>query len=106
METGVAVAPIRLLHSFGTFAYSVSPSGAKAAIEYCLPLRNRLITFADAGVCTPDEGVDISLCGLYPSIRAYLALPFIAMVQDHGSSDRLQNDRSCAIPDVSPYLAP
>ncbi len=78
LATGATSAPIKLLHAFGLFAYSVSPSGAQAAIEYCLPLRHRLITFPDARVTIKDVALDVALCGLYPHIKAYLALPFIS----------------------------
>jgi len=96
LEIGAAVAPIKLLHAFGAFAYSLSPSGAKAAIEYCLPLRHRLITFPDAGVTITDRAQDNALCGLYPSIKAYLVLPCIAIAEapDDASSDRLRIDRA------------
>ena len=95
LEIGAAAAPIKLLHAFGAFAYSVSPSGARAAIEYCLPLRHRFITFPDAGVVVRDITQDVALCGLYPSIKAYLALPLIATAEHRGaaSSDRARKDR-------------
>jgi len=95
LETSAAAAPVKLLHAFGAFAYSVSPSGAKAAIEYCLPLRHRFITFAEAGVTVEDISQDVALCGLYPSVRAYLAVPFIATAaRDDACSDRVGLDRA------------
>jgi GR25 family glycosyltransferase involved in LPS biosynthesis len=94
LEIGAAAAPIKLLHAFGAFAYSVSPSGAKVAIEYCLPLRHRFITFPDTDVIVEDISQDVALCGLYPSIKAYLALPLIATAErDDASSDRVGMDR-------------
>jgi len=100
LKIGAAAAPIKLLHAFGAFAYSVSPSGAKAAIEYCLPLRHRFIKFVDANVNVEDISQDVALCGLYPSIKAYLALPLIAFAErDDASSDRVGMD--CATPTTS-----
>ncbi len=93
LAAGVAAAPVRLLHAFGLHAYSVSPSGARAALEHCLPLRHRFITFPDAAVTIEDNALDMTLCGLYPSIKAHVALPFIATTDDSGS-DRVQTDRA------------
>ncbi len=93
LAAGAAAAPVKLLHAFGLFAYSVSPSGAQAALDYCLPLRHRLIAFPDTGVTIEDDGLDNTLCGLYPSIRAHVVLPFLAPTYD-GSSDRVQTDRA------------
>ena len=64
---------VRFLHSFGTCAYSISPSGARAATRYCRPLRHRMIEFPEAGVTTPDHGIDVALSGLYPSLKASFA---------------------------------
>jgi GR25 family glycosyltransferase involved in LPS biosynthesis len=76
----------RLLHAFGTFGYSISASGARTALEYCRPLRDRWITFPDAGVRTRDVGIDVALCGLYPSLRAFICVPpLIVRCQDQAS---------------------
>lgn len=36
-----------------------------AALEYCRPLRNRMIDFPGVGVRTFDQGIGVALCGLY-----------------------------------------
>ena len=38
-------APMKLLHSFSLQGYSISAKGARAALKYCVPLRNRMIRF-------------------------------------------------------------
>lgn len=83
---------LRLLHCFGTAAYSISPSGARAALEYCLPLRHRYIKFPDAGVTIFDENIDCALCGIYPRMKAYLSVPQLAAAFDDGLSDRKATD--------------
>jgi GR25 family glycosyltransferase involved in LPS biosynthesis len=85
-------APVRLLHSFGLFAYSISPRGARAAIACCRPLRNRLIEFPDAGVRTWNIGVDIALCALYPSIKAFMCLAPLAIHHPNMGSIRTATD--------------
>lgn len=67
------------------------------AIDHCLPLRHRFVTFPGAGVTTLDSGVDVTLCGLYPSMKAYVVLPFIATSEDDESkSDRRHTDSKTA----------
>jgi GR25 family glycosyltransferase involved in LPS biosynthesis len=87
-----ACAPVRMLHSFGLFAYSISPKGAQAALEYCLPLRNRLITFPDAEVTVDATGIDVLLCGAYPQMQAFVALPSLAVHADENGSIRKEMD--------------
>jgi GR25 family glycosyltransferase involved in LPS biosynthesis len=70
-----SVTAVKLLHSFGTQGYSISPQGARKALEYCLPLRHRFIQFPEAGVTTHDEGIDCALCGLYPNLKAFICIP-------------------------------
>jgi len=79
---------LRMRHAFGTFGYSISPHGARAALEYCLPLRNRMIEFPDAGVVTDDEGIDVALCGLYPLVKAYISVPPLVIRCDDVASVR------------------
>jgi GR25 family glycosyltransferase involved in LPS biosynthesis len=86
-------APVRLLHSFGLQGYSISAKGARAALKYCLPLRKRLIQFPDAGVTTPDEGIDAALCGLYPSLKAFVCFPPLLIHRKVEESDRRTIDK-------------
>ena len=85
-------APLRLLHSFGLQGYSISAKGARAALKYCLPLRNRSIEFPDAEVTTRDRGIDVALCGLYPTLKAYVCVPQL-LVTDGEESIRKLVDR-------------
>lgn len=87
-----AAAPVKLLHSFGLQGYSISPQGAKAALDYCLPLRRRLIEFPDAEVVTEDSGLDVALCGLYPTIQAFVCLPPLVIHADEEASERVAVD--------------
>lgn len=79
--------PLRLRHAFGTQGYSISPKGARAALEFCLPLKNQMITFPEAGVTTPDEGIDCALCALYPNTKSYLAAPQLLLAPHDTESD-------------------
>ena len=81
-------APVKLLHSFGLQGYSISAKGARAALNHCLPLRNRSIRFPDAGVVTPDNGIDAVLCELYPTLKAFICIPQLLIHDDEQSSTR------------------
>jgi GR25 family glycosyltransferase involved in LPS biosynthesis len=87
-----ACAPVRMLHSFGLFAYSISPKGARTVLEYCLPIRDRLITFPDAGITTKATGIDVLLCGVYPQMRAFVGLPSLVVHADEDDSIRKAMD--------------
>jgi GR25 family glycosyltransferase involved in LPS biosynthesis len=91
-------APLRLLHCFGTQGYSISAKGARAALEYCLPLRKRWIQFPDAGVTTEDLGIDIALCGLYPSLKAYICVPQLLVPNDRESVRKAIDKEGEAVP--------
>ena len=60
-----SAAPVKLLHSFGTQGYSISPKGARAAVEYCLPLRNRLIQFPYASGSHLTEDSHLRFCTVW-----------------------------------------
>jgi GR25 family glycosyltransferase involved in LPS biosynthesis len=87
-EEPILPVAMRLRHCFGLQAYSISPSGARAALDYFLPIRTRQIEFLEASVSTPDCGPDVSLCGLYPHLKAYIAVPQLAIHYDGGLSPR------------------
>lgn len=81
-EQEFIAAPLKLLHSFGTQGYSISPKGARKMLEYALPLRDRLIEFYEAGVATPDVGIDVTLCGIYPEMKAFTCIPPLLIHHD------------------------
>jgi hypothetical protein len=74
-ERAAAVAAVPLIHSYGLLSYSISPKGARRALDHCLPLRKRTISFEDGAFVRQDDGLDVTLCGLYADIKAFIALP-------------------------------
>jgi len=82
--------PIRLLHCFGTFAYSISPRGARLALDYCIPLRERMVGIQNRW-WMKDNGIDVAMCGLYPQIKAHLCFPQLVVpcldVSDRKAAD-------------------
>jgi GR25 family glycosyltransferase involved in LPS biosynthesis len=85
-------APVKLLHSFGMLGYSISPKGARAALEYCLPLRQRMIEFPDAGVRILDRGIDTALDGEYPTLQAFICVPPLLIAEPAQESVRKKID--------------
>lgn len=85
------VAPVKLLHSYGTFGYSISAEGARQALTHCLPLQDRLVRFED-GYNREDNGIDVILCSLFPKIKAYICMPQLIIPSFDGSSVRLSNN--------------
>src|SRR5262249_27967245 len=90
----IAAAPVRMLHSFGLFAYSISPKGARAALDFCLPLRNRTIEYACTGTSAEAKGIDAMICGAYPQMQAFLSMPNLAAHVDDGRSVRIALDKA------------
>ena len=78
----VTHAPVRLRHAFGSMAYTVSPAGAKALLELCLPLARRFIQFEGFGIGIPNNGIDCMMNTAYPRLKAYVCLPPLAVSEN------------------------
>lgn len=87
-QEAVAHAPIRLRHAFGTLAYSVSPAGAKALLEACLPLARQFIRFDGFGIGIPNNGIDCQMNTAYPKLKAYVCLPPLAVSENRHDTSR------------------
>ena len=89
-DGGYSSTPIKLQHSFGTQAYSVSPIGAHKLLNSCLPLRKRSILFPGTPSVNEDTGIDVAMCAAYPEMKAYLCLPPLVIHDTTLESDRTQ----------------
>jgi GR25 family glycosyltransferase involved in LPS biosynthesis len=72
---------MRLRHLFGTPCYSVTPKGARALLDYCLPLSAALIDFPGFGVRVWNDGLDFIMNGAYPSLNAFVCMPPLVVVE-------------------------
>lgn len=79
---------VKLAHSFGSQAYSLSPKGARTLLSFCRPLRKQFITFPGAGIVIEDEGLDSTMNGAYANMQAFLCLPPLVIQDDMQGSDR------------------
>ncbi|TPL07075.1 glycosyltransferase [Mesorhizobium sp. B2-4-14] len=84
---------VRVMHSFGTQAYTITPRGARVLLEKCLPLRSRRIPFPGTAVVLDDTGIDCAMCAAYGSMQAFLSIPPLVIHDDNQASDRLATDR-------------
>jgi hypothetical protein len=89
------VAPLRLAHCWGAFAYSISPKGARAALDSCIPLHDRPpVQFPDTGWSWIDQGIDGPLNQVYPNAKAFACLPQLVIHAGMDESSRKDTDSS------------
>ena len=62
--------------------YSVSPAGARALTEMCLPLRKRFIHFEGFGIGIPNNGIDCMMNLAYAKLRSYVCMPPLAVSEN------------------------
>jgi glycosyltransferase involved in cell wall biosynthesis/GR25 family glycosyltransferase involved in LPS biosynthesis len=84
---------IKLAHSYGTVAYSISPKGADLFLKLCLPLRKQLIPFPGTGIVNVDEGIDCAMNNAYSMTQAFISIPPLVL------EDRLLNSARVATDD-------
>jgi GR25 family glycosyltransferase involved in LPS biosynthesis/glycosyltransferase involved in cell wall biosynthesis len=84
---------VRLVHSYGTVAYSVSPKGARALLGYCLPLKSWNIPFPGTDVIAGNTGIDCTMNGIYSSMQAFICMPPLVIEDKTLNSDRVGMDR-------------
>ena len=82
--------PFRLVRAFGTVGYTVSPRGARAMKQHCLPLRNLEVFFPGLERVLPNSGLDIMLNDAYPSIYAYVSFPPLIITRNLHSMSTVQ----------------
>lgn len=82
--------PLRLRHSFGVMAYTISPSGARNIMKICLPLSNRLIDFPGFGVVVENRTIDAAMNAAYPKIKAFACVPPLAMSENRHETSTVQ----------------
>lgn len=86
--------PMRVLHSFGTPCYSLSPKGARALKGFCVPLRELVVPLPEAAP-NPDQskrrlrnvGIDDMMSAAYAKLQAFVSVPPLAVSRnDHTAS--------------------
>jgi len=67
--------PFRLSRLLGMVGYSVSPLGAQAMKQHCLPLRNMEVFFPGLERTLPNRAIDIALNDVFPRVNAFVSFP-------------------------------
>lgn len=84
--------PIRLRHSFGIMAYTVSAVGAEKLLKICLPLRNVLIPFPGFNVVIENKTIDAMMNMAYPEMKAYVCMPPLAASENRHETSNTRGD--------------
>ena len=93
----LSASAVRLAHSYGSQAYSLSPNGARLLLESCLPLSSRVVPFPGTGILAENTGIDCAMCGVYGSIRAFVCIPPLVLHDQTQNSDLRAVDRESSL---------
>jgi len=77
---------------FGIPAYTISAKGAGKFKEYCFPLLPFEIEFPLMTNKMQNNGIDIAMNSLYPSLNAYACFPPLAITKNEHNSSTIQNN--------------
>lgn len=72
----------RLREALGVVCYSVSPKGARALREFCLPLRQLPVPSVGLKGLVPNAGIDIMLLALYSKLNAFISFPPLVLTKN------------------------
>jgi GR25 family glycosyltransferase involved in LPS biosynthesis len=85
-----ATRPVRLLQCFGIPCYSVTPRGARALRDACIPIREAKIFFPGLNRELANFGIDVMMNAVYPNIRAFAAFPSLVVTKNEASKSTIQ----------------
>jgi GR25 family glycosyltransferase involved in LPS biosynthesis len=92
----------RLYEALGTVCYSVSPKGARAMREFCLPLRELPVRSIGLKGVVPNSALDIMLLALYRELKAFISFPPLVLTKNilaqstvQARRQRPQGETSC-----------
>jgi GR25 family glycosyltransferase involved in LPS biosynthesis len=71
--------PLRLLRAFGMHSYSISPKGARAFMELCLPIRPMQVYFPGLNRKVPNSSFDVMASNAYPKTLSFVSVPPLAI---------------------------
>ncbi len=83
----------KILHLFGMVCYSVTPRGAQAMLDFCLPLRPMLVSFRDFEVRVENNGVDYMLNAILPDLRGFVCMAPLVVTENRHENSTVRNER-------------
>ncbi len=72
----------RLREALGVVCYTVSPKGAQALREFCVPLREMSVPSIGLKGLVPNSGIDIMLLALLPKLKAFVSFPPLVITKN------------------------
>ena len=93
----------RLIWSFGTSCYTVSPKGAQNLTSKCFPLKPMLIPWPQEvrkpshAAPFPNFGLDATLNSLYRQLNAYVCFPPLVITKNEQAKSTIQRGGSDAV---------
>lgn len=74
--------PYRLREAIGLVCYSVSPKGARALCDFCLPLRRMSARSVGLKGALPNSGIDVMMLAAYPRLQAFISFPPLVLTKN------------------------
>lgn len=81
-QSSIAPRLLPLHRAFGTVGYSISPRGAELLLRACFPLAPLQVFFPGLNRAIPNTGIDVPMNLAYPSIRAFVSFPPLALTRN------------------------
>lgn len=78
----------RLLKAFGMCCYFISPQGAEKILEHTFPLTLATTAIPLVSAAMPGFSIDRRLNAFYPTLQAWITLPFLAYTPNDDSSTK------------------
>ncbi len=82
----------RLYRAFGLVCYSISPKGARALRERCVPLRDGSVPFPDSPRPYRNTGIDVMMNGFYGSLDCYVSVPPLVITSNDSADSTIQTE--------------
>jgi GR25 family glycosyltransferase involved in LPS biosynthesis len=80
----------RLYAAFGVICYSVSPAGARALLELCVPVTNRPVHVPSVDRTYANRDAGIAVLEFLPRLNSFASFPPLAIAKnDHATSQNL-----------------
>jgi glycosyl transferase, family 25 len=74
--------PFRVRQALGLPCYSVSPKGARALRDFCLPLRPMQLRLPGNNRHLCNVGIDCMMAARYPDLQAFVSFPPLAVTKN------------------------
>jgi GR25 family glycosyltransferase involved in LPS biosynthesis len=81
----------KLIQTFGTVCYSVSPEGARLLRQFCLPIRNMNIPIPPLQRVVPNQALDVLLNSFYRRLNSFVSFPPLVVTKNERRNSTVRN---------------